>query len=230
MQTKLLRVLDEKEITPLGSRSSKKVDFRLIAASNKSLENMVRENKFRLDLFYRLNIMHIELPPLREIKGSIEAICHHIVDKKCKEMGHNTVKISSEVIKLFREYDWPGNVRELTNLIENAINICDGKLIILSDLPKNFLRNFDKSPKMGLNKKLAGLIQECEEQAIQEALRVTGNNKRQAAKILGIHRSWLYQKINEHSAPSVRALKIFDIAQVTPTKALQFRHAVLGPG
>jgi transcriptional regulator with PAS, ATPase and Fis domain len=203
MQPKLLRVLDDKEISPLGSKTPKTVDFRLISATNQNLENMVRENNFRLDLFYRLNVIRIELPPLREMKSSIDSICRHLIQKKSKEIGAAAVTISSDVMNLFKKYVWPGNVRELANIIESAINICDGKIITLTDLPKHFLEKFQQNEENKLHKKLGILLKEREEQIIRETLKETGNNKRQAAKILGIHRSCLYQKLNRHSMKSL---------------------------
>ena len=209
MQSKLLRVLDDREVTRLGGTKVKKLDFACIAATNKKLEYMIKEKKFRLDLFYRLNIIHIVTPPLREMRSSIPLLCDHFLKKRAKETGGKAPLIDSKVNAYFHEYDWPGNVRELNNILESAMSLCDSEVIRISDLPKRVIALFFNNPidKINLSAKLYDEVKNMEKEKIQAVLSFTNCNISRAARQLGIHRTWLYQKIKRYGimVPKVRS-------------------------
>ncbi len=135
MQVKLLRALQEREIEALGGLAPQKIDVRVIAATNKDLETMLKEETFREDLYYRLNVITITLPPLRHRQEDISALTEHFISKFNVRLGKNIKGIDRKSLKLLQEYNWPGNVRELENIIERALNLCDGTIIIEKDLP-----------------------------------------------------------------------------------------------
>ncbi len=201
MQSKLLRVLDDREITRLGGTKVKNLDFACIASTNRKLEQMIKEKQFRLDLFYRLNIIHIFTPPLREMKKSIPLLCDYFLKKKVKETGHKIPLISPEVADFFYEYDWPGNIRELNNILESAMNTGDGEVIRISDLPKRVISLSSKIPigKINSTANLYNAVNSLEKEKINETLAFTNYNISKAARQLGIHRTWLYQKIRKHN-------------------------------
>ncbi len=180
LQAKLLRVLQEGEFMPLGATSPVKVDVRIVAATNKSLSAMVQEGKFREDLFYRLNVIYLKIPPLRERKEDIPLLVEHFVDLFNSIYGKQVEGVSDDVMGLLMEYDYPGNVRELRNIIESAFVLSAGKLITVEDLP-SYLRG-----------------QEMERRKIEEALRKTKWKREQAAKLLGISRTTLWRKMKKY--------------------------------
>jgi len=205
MQVKLLRVLQEKEIERVGGTKLLPLDVRVIAASNKPLEELVKEKKFREDLFYRLNIFRIELPPLRDIPRDIPLIARHLVTELNESLGTAVNEISEEVVQLFQKYSWPGNIRELRNVLERSVIVNRQGEIRKTHLPLYLLQN-----ELGLSEdllqlkkefpgKLELVMQEAEKALILKALEITGNNKRQAAQLLGIHRSALYQKLKKYA-------------------------------
>jgi len=198
-QTKLLRVLQEKEFEPLGSPRTLKVDVRLVAATNKNLDREVKEGRFREDLFYRLNVVPIFLPPLRERKEDIPALAAHFFalfrDKNKKELRD----LSGKALDLLTRYDWPGNIRELENCIERAVIMARGEVIAPADLPPGI------QALSSAEKELAGLalpsgvsLQEVEKTLILKTLEDTGGNRTRAAEILGINRRTLQNKLKEY--------------------------------
>jgi PAS domain S-box-containing protein len=204
MQVKLLRVLQEKEIERVGGTKLLPLDVRVIAASNKPLEELVKEKRFREDLFYRLNIFRIELPPLRDIPGDISLIARHLVAELNESLGTAVNGISDEVVHIFQKYFWPGNIRELRNVLERTVIVNRHGEIRKNHLPLYLLQN-----ELELNEdllklkeefpgKLEQVMQEAERSLILKALEMTNNNKRQAAQLLGIHRSALYQKLKKY--------------------------------
>lgn len=144
LQAKLLRAIQEKEIERLGGNDSIKIDIRIIAATNKNLEDMVSNNNFREDLYYRLNVIPIILPPLRNRKGDIPLLIEHLIEKTCKQENILVKEISNDAIKCLEEYYWPGNIRELENIIIRAVTLSDGKEIDIDNLPNYIKVNFKK--------------------------------------------------------------------------------------
>ncbi|MCT4566169.1 MAG: sigma 54-interacting transcriptional regulator [Maledivibacter sp.] len=199
MQAKLLRVLQEKEVERLGGNILKNIDVRIIASTNKDLEKLVRKNEFREDLFYRLNVMVIKLPALRERKEDIEALANDLKMKIANRLGLYVEGISQDAIEYLKSYDWPGNIRELENVIERAINLLDTDLIIKSKhLPSRITRKKSKTYLMG-NRSLKNIVEEVEKEVIIGCLEKTNGNKNKAAKLLGISRVGLYKKIDRYA-------------------------------
>lgn len=200
MQSKLLRVLQEREVDRIGSDHSIPIDVRIIVASNNDLEKLAKENLFRTDLFYRLNVIRIVVPPLRERKDDILIIVEEIIRRLNKELGINVTSISKEAIANFQKYNWPGNVRELQNVIERAMNkTYSGSLEIedfewLKDKTTNYKDIKDVSV---LGDSLTGIKVNAEREAIVNALKSSNGNKTEAAKILKIARPTLYNKIKK---------------------------------
>jgi transcriptional regulator with PAS, ATPase and Fis domain len=202
MQVKLLRVLQEKEIERVGGTKLLPLNTRVIAASNKPLEELVKEKKFREDLFYRLNIFRIELPPLRDIPKDIPMIARHLVAELNESLGTAVNGINDEAIRIFQKYTWPGNIRELRNVLERTLIINRHGEIKKSHLPLYLMQNNLLDDLLQLKEDLPGklelVLQEAEKTIIIKTLAMTNNNKRQAAHLLGIHRSALYQKLKKH--------------------------------
>lgn len=202
LQLNLLRVLQEREFHRVGGEEPIRVDVRVIAATNKNLEQAVREGSFREDLYYRLNVISIHLPPLRERKEDIPLLVDHFVEKFNIESGKRVKGVSEEVLQILIEHDWPGNVRELENVIERAVIINRGGIILPEDLPP-YLSG--RSALSGVQESLvqqacAGqlTLQEVEKAHIQNILQETGWNIARTARILGIDRSTLYAKIRRY--------------------------------
>ena len=201
LQVKILRVLQEREFIPVGGTKSVKVDVRVIAATHHDLENGVQEKTFREDLFYRLNVIPITIPPLRTRKSDIPLLVQHFIEYFNKERSSDIEGVSPEVMKTLMEYNWPGNVRELENLIERLVIFNSKKKIInIQDLPNKFqnkeegmpLSHF-KLPEQGLC--INTLLNQIENDLIIQALNRTGWVKEKAAKLLNLNRTTLVQKI-----------------------------------
>lgn len=197
MQSKLLRVLQEKEIERLGENRPRQVDVRVVAASNRPLEDLIAEGRFRQDLYYRLNVVSIHIPPLRERVEDTVELTMHFIKKFNMEFGLNVRDVEKDVRDLFYYYNWPGNVRELENVIERAFNMVDGEVICLSHLPQ-YMQKLGKGPRRNADKGLPALLDQVEKEAIIETLKSTGGNKMQAARSLGISRAWLYKKMKQY--------------------------------
>lgn len=197
MQAKLLRVLQEKEIEKIGSISTEKVDVRVIAATNQDLEDLVKKGKFRADLFYRLNVLTIQIPPLRKRKRDIDILVQYFVDKICNAMGRYIEKVSEKAMMYLRNYDWPGNIRELENVLERAVNIMDKEVIIQ---PKHLPKEIINIEQIGLDQvmSLRQSVEEAEKRSIVQALKATNENKTKAAKLLEISRASLYEKLQKY--------------------------------
>jgi two-component system response regulator HydG len=189
MQAKLLRVLQDKEVYMVGASHSRKVDIRIIAATNKDLAGLVRKGVFREDLFFRLNVITIAMPPLRERGDDILALAHHFVTRYTQEFGKPTLRFSDNALQVLRNYHWPGNVRELENVIQRLVVMTDGDLIEVSDLPS--LMRFSALRETGLNRTL----EEVEAEYIRNVLASVDGNKTKAAEILGIDRKTLREKL-----------------------------------
>jgi len=202
MQPKLLRVLEEKEMERLGGTKVYKSDFRLIAASHENLEEAVKKGKFRKDLFYRLNVIPLSIPPLRERKEDIPLIAEHMLKTMNADFGRNVKKISPEVLGLLQDYDWPGNVRELSNILERILYSMDGfeETVEVRHLPL-FFRTMTEDPVKKEAPMLKSLKAHSEKEALLHAMRLTNNNKNRAAQLLGIHRTALYKKMKKLNLP-----------------------------
>ena len=198
MQSKLLRVLQEKEIERLGENIPRPVDVRVVAATNRPLEDLISGGGFRQDLYYRLNVVTLVIPPLRERMEDIGDLAMHFIEKFNVEFGLEVRDLEKEVWDLFQGYQWPGNVRELENVIERAFNMVEGGQICLSHLPQ-YLQKLGPGPRRSADKGLPALLDQVEREAIMEALASTGGNKMQAAKLLGISRAWLYKKMKTYN-------------------------------
>ncbi|QIB25910.1 sigma 54-interacting transcriptional regulator [Caloranaerobacter azorensis] len=199
MQAKLLRVLQEKEIERLGGDVVRNIDVRIIASTNKDLEMLVRQGLFREDLYFRLNVMSIKIPPLRERKEDISILAKKLLVKVSSKLGKYVEGISNDAIKCLESYDWPGNIRELENVIERAINLLDSDLIIKPEhLPEKITKNKTKK-YFYEGKGLKNIIEEIEKEIILKCLEENDWNKNKVAKILGISRVGLYKKIERYN-------------------------------
>ncbi len=197
IQVKLLRVLQEGEFFRLGSTKNQKVDVRIIAATNKDLLSEMKKGNFRKDLFYRLNMSSVYLPPLRERKGDIPLLCQHFLKKYSEQNQKQIQKISDPAMRLLNQYDYPGNVRELMNIINSAIIIETGTELHKKSLPHYFLENSHVKEAAVPGQALQALS-EIEEEQIRRVLVHTRGNKSQAARILGISRVNLLAKIKKY--------------------------------
>ena len=203
IQAKLLRMLETHQIIPLGATKPVEVDVRLIAATNKDLARMVDEGKFRRDLFYRLNVIHIHIPPLRERPEDIIPIAEHYVQVIADRMGRPAPKLSREAMQLLQGARWEGNVRELENVLERAMIMCDGDEILPEHLP-DYIRNAPQTaavPEKVAGEQVLGRVlplDEIEKAYILWAILQCGGNKSEAAKKLGIDLSTLYRKIERY--------------------------------
>jgi two-component system response regulator HydG len=193
VQPKLLRVLQEGEFERLGGTQTIKTDCRVIASSNKFLIELVRQGKFREDLFYRLNVITITLPPLRERPEDIPLLAQHFLQKFAKRNKKDVRAISREAMELLQEYSWPGNVRELENTIEHAVVLCRGDTIRAEDLPE--LVASEEKTRQFLTIELGTPLEEIEQEVIHQTLKMTKGNKRLAAQLLGIATRTIYRKV-----------------------------------
>ncbi len=193
IQVKLLRFLQESEITQIGKTSPQKIDCKIIAATNKKLENLVKEGKFREDLFYRLNVIPVILPPLRERTEDIPLLIKHFLQKHSLKQNKNIINISNEAIDVLKNYDWPGNVRELENVIERMVVFSDG-FIKSEDIPENILKMSHTNNDFVLIK-IGSSMEDVEKVMIEKTLQFTKGDKELAAKILGISSRTIYRKV-----------------------------------
>jgi transcriptional regulator with PAS, ATPase and Fis domain len=196
MQPKLLRVLEEKEFERVGGTAVIHSDFRLIAATNQNLEEMISNGKFRKDLFYRLNVIPLHIPPLRERKSDILPITRCLLKRLAQEATLMDITIDQEAEKTLKTYDWPGNVREISNALERTLSTLETKTIRKLDLPfylDRYIGRRSGKPSATLKEVQA----KAEKEAIRFALKESGNNKSQAARVLGIHRTLLYKKMKK---------------------------------
>lgn len=197
MQAKLLRVLQEKEVRRVGGEKTIKINPRIISATNKDLEKMVKEEKFREDLYYRLNVVEIKIPPLRERKEDIAILLHHFLDEMCRENGKPRLTLSKEAYKILENYRWKGNIRELKNTVENMVVLSDSSIIEKDDIPNYIVesaKNSNDDEDYPLD--LTSAIEKLEIKNITKALEMSNGNKAKAAKILNIPRTTLYYKLD----------------------------------
>lgn len=195
MQVKLLRVIEEKVIERVGDNKPIPVDVRIISATNRDLERLVEEGKFRRDFYYRINVIPIYLPPLRERKEDLPLLVEHFIRRNRLKTGKNIYGVSEEVMDLFYEYSWPGNIRELRSVIEYAFVVCNDEIIqkehIVSLIKKNIKNN---TPEIELKS-----TDELEKIRLIDALNKCNGNKSKAAKMLGISRVTLWKKLKKYN-------------------------------
>ncbi|NMA68434.1 MAG: sigma 54-interacting transcriptional regulator [Desulfitobacterium sp.] len=201
IQPTFLRVLEDKKVTPVGSNKDIQVDFRLIAATNCDLYQLVQEKKFRADLYYRLEVLQLILPPLRERGQDILLLANHFLEEICRKEERLPLKLSKKVEKFMLNHSWPGNVRQLKNAMAYAASICDGEIIAMEDLPASLFRDLGSqfsTGKIDSNQPIPS-IQDTEEEMIRKALLITGNNVRAAAKMVGLSKTTVYRKIKDYN-------------------------------
>ncbi|PHF49686.1 sigma-54-dependent Fis family transcriptional regulator [Bacillus pseudomycoides] len=209
MQVKLLRVLQEKEIERIGGTKIQKIDVRFIAATHRNFREMVQRGEFREDLYYRLNVFAIDIPPLRERKEDMIHITEFLIRKLNGELGSSVLSLDERVRDIFMEHDWPGNIRELENVLERAMNVVEGTIIQVHHLPV-YLRKKDleeelyheiftaDQEKNEMSYSLQAEVESAEKRVITRALEKTAGNRKEAAELLGIHRASLYRKIERY--------------------------------
>jgi two-component system response regulator HupR/HoxA len=198
-QTKLLRVLQESEIKAVGAEQSKKIDVRIIAATNKNLEEESNKGNFRKDLFYRLNVFPITLPPLRERVEDIEDLTEYFIDKFSKKINKKITGISTDAIKILKQANFPGNIRELENEIERAVTLADDNSKITKEILSARFKNFATTSNNNLQTTdLKEQVKQLEINLIQEALQETNGNILKAAKLLGLSRQGLHKKLKRY--------------------------------
>lgn len=201
LQAKILRVVEDMEITPLGGEVSKKVDVRIVAATNKDLRNEVRNNNFREDLFYRLNVITINMPRLKERREDIGLLIKFFLDKYNEKLKKNITGFSMEAIRLLERYDYPGNIRELENIVERSIALTDNKIIGIEDLPENILELINK-PAIDENSfslAVGMTLSDVEKKVILKTLDYHKGNRKLTAKCLGISDRNLQYKLKEYN-------------------------------
>jgi transcriptional regulator with PAS, ATPase and Fis domain len=194
LQVKLLRAIEQKEILPVGSTNPEIIDVRIIAATNKNLANEVENGGFREDLYYRLNVVGINIPPLKERIDDIPELVEHFIKVYNAQLAKQIDGIDKQVLQYFMEYDWKGNVRELENTIERAMILCDGDTLTLEQFPHMVA---ESGPSQQLNGDLKSSVRKFEQDTILKALEMAGHDKSKAAQALGMSLSSLYRKISE---------------------------------
>lgn len=211
MQAKILRVLEQREVERVGGLTTYDVQVRIIAATNRNLDEMIVLGKFREDLYYRLNIIRLELPPLRQRKEDIPLLISHEMTKLCNSFGIPKKRFTPDAIHLFMTYDWPGNVRELVNTVEALVNMSEDTEIDLKDFPSYILKRFQNPSSLKMSAKSENIVSQLttfpeikkyttiqEKSYIQKILHELNGNKTETARKLGIHRSTLYEKLKKY--------------------------------
>ncbi|NOZ87197.1 MAG: PAS domain-containing protein [Deltaproteobacteria bacterium] len=207
LQVKLLRVLQEKEIQPLGSVKTVKLNVRVLAATNKNLKQEVLTGKFREDLYFRLRVLFVEIPPLKQRKEDIPVLVDHLIKRISLRTGKTIKGVQPDVMELFLYHDFPGNVRELENVLEHAFVMCEEEKIAINHLPPDFLDQVEepenshdtvhRPSSTGEAKAIVDAQAMAETRAIMNALATTGGNKEKAARLLGISRTTLWRKMKK---------------------------------
>jgi DNA-binding NtrC family response regulator len=206
-QAKLLRVLEDRKVRRLGSKTETPVDVRVVAATNKDPEQTVANGGMRQDLYFRLNVFHIHLPPLREHKEDIPLLAEHILRDINVKHAKNVRGIGAEVLDIFMSHTWPGNVRELRNVLERAAIMSEKDLISRSSLPGEFGKMASKSPSdlSGIKFPIGTTVDAMERELIVQTLQATGNNKTRAAELLGVSLKTLHNKLKEYGSEKAEA-------------------------
>ena len=210
MQVKLLRVIQEGTFIPVGATEPKKVDVRILAATNKDLKDMVEKGSFREDLYYRINVINITVPPLRDRKEDIPILCDHFLAKSAQEKNIKPKLITKRALEKIFDYPWPGNIRELENEMERVTVLAGGETKITVDMLSARIRDFGERNKVQgvrIQGKLRDALEELEREMIREGLKRTGWNKSRLAKELGISRAGLINKVEKYNLDKRRLLR-----------------------
>jgi transcriptional regulator with PAS, ATPase and Fis domain len=194
LQAKLLRVLQEKEVQPLGASAPVAVDVRVVTATHRDLDALVRHERFRQDLLYRINVVEVWVPPLRERLEDLPPLTRHLLNKLGTRLDLPGCRIAPEVMAVFAQYPWPGNVRELENVIERALVLGSGLAIGLEDLPDRLTQH----PALNAGANGGGRLIDVERDHIRRTLETVGGNKAAAARALDVNRKTLYRKLRQH--------------------------------
>lgn len=206
LQSKLLRVIQEKEVTPLGSTRKIPVNIRIIAATNRDLKNEVEQGRFREDLYFRLNVIRLHIPPLRDRKEDIPALVQHFIQKYSGEMHREIRGVEPTAMKVLLHYEYPGNVRELSNIIERAVALCEGLKLKVSDLPRDIVESTNNilgevqisESENGLTIPFGKTLKEIEKQYILYTLKRLNNHRKKTAEVLGISERGLRDKLRQY--------------------------------
>jgi len=206
-QAKLLRVLEDRKVRRLGSKTETPVDVRVLAATNKDPEQAVGSGQLRQDLFFRLNVFHIHLPPLRDHKEDIQLLVDHILRDVNAKHGKHVRGVGAEVMDIFMSHTWPGNIRELRNVLERSTIMCEKDLITRACLPDEFGKTQAKGPSdlSGIKFPVGTTVDAMERELILQTLNATGNNKTRAADLLGISLKTLHNKLKEYGGANADA-------------------------
>jgi transcriptional regulator with PAS, ATPase and Fis domain len=195
IQSKLLRVLQDKEVVRLGGNNKTQVNVKIIAATNERLEELVRKQKFREDLFYRLNVIQVSVPPLRDRREDIILLANYFLERYCSRFNKKSKSFTFAAAQMITNYDWPGNVRELKNVMERLVIMCEDHLITQKDIRDNTPIYASAGSVVSLKDQL----DQTEKHIILATLERTGGNKAIAAKQLGINRTTLYSKLEKYN-------------------------------
>jgi two-component system response regulator HydG len=202
LQAKLLRVLEDKEVRPLGANQAERVDTRVVSACNGDLESLVEQRKFRQDLYYRLNVVRIDLPPLRERSEDIPSLVEHFMQKFASQTKRKLDGIEQDALAALMNHRWPGNVRELEHTIERAVLLGTESKIGLKDLSSRLAAPPDGRSPVAEAASKAYTLKDLEREYIMRVMENTGGNKTETAKILGVDRTTLYRKLEEYKVKS----------------------------
>jgi DNA-binding NtrC family response regulator len=204
MQAKLLRAIQQREVRPVGSTERKPINVRIVAATHRDLDALIKNNTFRQDLFFRLNVVQIKIPPLRERKSDIPLLVASFLEKFCDKDNKDDVprELTEDAMRRLMAYDWPGNVRELENVIERAVALGTGPYVSVYDLPSNL--QYPKTDRVPEKEEMMPL-EELERRAILTTLRQTGGDKQAAARMLGIGKTTLYRKLKQYQIDHTEA-------------------------
>jgi DNA-binding NtrC family response regulator len=200
VQVSLLRVLQEKKVRPVGDTRETDIDVRVIAATNKNLNDAINNHLFREDLYYRLNVISITMPPLREIREDIPLLVNHFIAKHNRHDTASPPEVSPEAMAKLMAYHWPGNVRQLENVIQRAFALGATEVLQVDDLPNEIIQSSGKHSRPEVNLNLKAL----EKRAIQQALQRTGGNKAEAAKLLGVNTTTVYRKMSKYNIEDIK--------------------------
>lgn len=198
LQSKLLRVLQEREVTKLGSTATMPIDVRVIAATHQDLTELVRVGKFRQDLLYRLEVVLLEVPPLRERLDDIPCLCQYFISICNQRHAKKVEQISGEALQALQKHFWPGNVRELFNVIERMVVFSDGSELKLKDLPTHLLNLMERKQDRMISFKIGTSLRDMEDQMIRKTLEATSGDKNMTAKLLGINSRTIYRKLEKN--------------------------------
>jgi transcriptional regulator with PAS, ATPase and Fis domain len=198
LQAKLLRLLEDKEVRQLGANQSVKIDARVVSASNRNLADHVQSGKFRPDLYYRLNVIRIELPPLRQRSDDIPLLVNHFLQKFAPAANRKIAGVAADAMAALKAFEWPGNIRELEHTIERAVLLGKGSVIGMDDLPAAMAKKAELETLMAQGIAKQFTLADIEREYIGKVLELTQGNKTEAAKLLGVDRTTLYRKLEEY--------------------------------